>query len=143
MVAGGRLGQRGNDHRNAASDGQAPRRGASRSADVLPLRPRLCRDQSGTPAGVHNISCAVTRRSPPRNPPATSGYRLATLRVDRSNQGLGVSALQRFGVWPQGLAGAAGAAWGVLSSSAWTAYFCCQFNWAFVARSRSSASALS
>ena len=39
---------------------------------------------SGTPAGVQGISCAVNRRSPPPNPPATSGYLLATLRVDRS-----------------------------------------------------------
>ena len=39
---------------------------------------------SGTPAGVQDLSCAVTRRSPPQKPSATSGYPLATLRVDRS-----------------------------------------------------------
>ena len=37
---------------------------------------------SGTPAGVHGHSSALTRRSSPPKPPATSGYRLATLWVD-------------------------------------------------------------
>ena len=36
-----------------------------------------------TPAGVIVIFCAVSRRSPPHQPPATSGYPLTTLRVDR------------------------------------------------------------
>jgi hypothetical protein len=40
---------------------------------------------SGTLARVQNVFRAVTRRSPPPgNPPATSGYRLATLWVGRS-----------------------------------------------------------
>ena len=38
----------------------------------------------GTPAGVRDCFCAVTRRSPSPEPPATSGYPLATLWVDRS-----------------------------------------------------------
>jgi hypothetical protein len=35
-------------------------------------------------SGVHDISCAVTRWSPPLSPLATSGYPLPTLRVDQS-----------------------------------------------------------
>jgi hypothetical protein len=36
------------------------------------------------PGGVRDISYAVTRRSPPPKPLATSGYPLATFQVDRS-----------------------------------------------------------
>jgi len=53
----------------------------------LPVTPNCCISQprptmARTPAGVHDLSCAVTRRSPPPKPPATSGYLLANLRVD-------------------------------------------------------------
>ena len=76
MVAGGRSGLRGNDHREAASDGRAPWRGARPSPDCycLARSGRLRSDESGTPAGVQRICCVVARRSPPpnpRRPPAT------------------------------------------------------------------------
>ena len=76
MVAGGRSGLGGNDHREAASDDRAPCRGARPSPDCycLPRSSRLRSDESGTPAGVQDICYVVTRRSPPRNPrrpPAT------------------------------------------------------------------------
>ena len=76
MVAGGRSGLRGNDHREAASDGRAPWRGARPSPDChcLARSSRLRSDKSGTPAGVQHICYVVARRSPPpnpRRPPAT------------------------------------------------------------------------
>jgi hypothetical protein len=109
-VAGGRSGQRGNDHRKTALDGPASRRGVpepwrhDRSNEETTTRPftrghaartphrkylgsissGLSTDESGTPAGVQEFSCAAARRSPPKKPSATSGYPLATLRVDRS-----------------------------------------------------------
>jgi hypothetical protein len=92
-VAGGRSGQRGNDHRKAASDGRAPRKGvpepwrpdqSSHLTTARPSAPGHLAAGSGTPAGVQDFSRAVARRSPPQKPSATSGYPLATLRVDRS-----------------------------------------------------------
>jgi hypothetical protein len=76
MVAGGRLGLRGNDHRKAGSDGRAPWRGARPSPNsyCLVRSGRLPNDDSSTPAGVQDICCVVIRRSPPpnpRRPPAT------------------------------------------------------------------------
>ncbi len=73
-------------HRKTGSQRRAPRR-------VCQNRPqrktfRIARRGSETslapPAGVQDISCAVTRRSPPPEPPVTSGYPLTTLRVDGS-----------------------------------------------------------
>jgi len=62
----------------------------------LPATPNFCISQprptlSCTPAGVHGLSCALTRRSSPPKPPATSGYRLATLRVGPSRMSEGRS----------------------------------------------------
>ena len=76
MVAGGRSGLGGNDHREATLDSQAPWRGARPSPDCncLARSSRLHSDESGTPAGVQDICYVVTRRSPPpnpRRPPAT------------------------------------------------------------------------
>jgi hypothetical protein len=71
-VAGGRTGQRGDDHRKIASEGRAPREGCQ---SCTLARTNRLGSRSGTPAGVPGISCAVTRRSPapqkPRRPPAT------------------------------------------------------------------------
>ena len=76
MVAGGRSARGGNDHRKAC-----PRLG---HPGGVPDRTPTCY-HSGTLARVQDIFYAVTRRSPPTEPPpATSGYRLATLWVDRS-----------------------------------------------------------
>src|ERR1035438_1532697 len=79
------FGARGNDHRKAcfgsAHPEGVPDPAVTHSAPVSSTR---LRKQSGTPAGVQVISCAAIRRSPPPRPPATSGYLLATLRVDRS-----------------------------------------------------------
>jgi hypothetical protein len=47
---------------------------------------RLGDDESGTPAGVQESSRNGTRRPPPPRPSATSGYPLATLRVDQSRR---------------------------------------------------------
>jgi len=86
MVAGGRSGQWGDDHRKAASDGRAPRRGARPSPNVLHTRLLQHAPQGRVwhPCRGAGLSCVITRRSPPPTPPATSGYPLATLRVDRS-----------------------------------------------------------
>ena len=66
MVAGGRSGQGGNDHRKACF-------GFAHPGGVLD-RTLTC-NRSGTPAGVQDLFYAVTRRSPlpenPRRPPAT------------------------------------------------------------------------
>ena len=76
MVAGGRFPLVLNDHRKAGSYGRAPWRGArpSPSSYCSVRSGRLLNDESGTPAGVHDICCVVIRRSPlpnPRRPPAT------------------------------------------------------------------------
>jgi hypothetical protein len=66
MVAGGRSGQGGNDHRKACF-------GFAHPGGVPDQNPTG--NRSGTPAGVQNLFYAVTRRSPPpespRRPPAT------------------------------------------------------------------------
>jgi ankyrin repeat protein len=95
MVAGGRSGKGGNDHRKACPDERAHPAGVPDSTAVTWLNRHIgyimrrapsscnkaphvtystCR-RSGTPAGVQDLSYAVTRRSPPpespRRPPAT------------------------------------------------------------------------
>jgi hypothetical protein len=103
-VAGGRTGQRGDDHRKTASEGRAPREGCQ---SCTLARTNSLGSRSGTPAGVPGIACAVTRRSPapqkPRRPPATLWqpfglaipecpnsplpFRLAALSCRRSGRG--------------------------------------------------------
>jgi hypothetical protein len=61
-VAGGRSGKGGNDHRKAAFDNK--HRGEGCQSCTLVRSSRL-KSRSSTPAGVQDISCAVTRRSPP------------------------------------------------------------------------------
>jgi hypothetical protein len=64
-VAGGRSGQRGNDHRKSASDGLAPRRGVpAQFSGATPISNPRGSNDSGTLSGVQNPSCAVARRSP-------------------------------------------------------------------------------
>jgi hypothetical protein len=103
-VAGGRSGKRGNDHRNSASEGPAPWRGARRSYQTTP-RPRIPghlnswrvtgsgampissphgSNESGTPPGCRSSAAPLTGGRRPEKPSATSGYPLATLQVDRS-----------------------------------------------------------
>ena len=101
-VAGGRSGQRGNDHRENASDSRAPRRvPAFRRQDgsrhVTTARPftlgHLARRPHSHARGGSAVTslaphrgagdcCAVARRSPLPQPLTTSGYPLPTLRVD-------------------------------------------------------------
>ena len=76
MVAGGRSGERGNDHRETASDDRAPRRGARPSLHMVEpdLIEQTPHDRVWHPSGVQDIFRAVTRRSPgagERRPPAT------------------------------------------------------------------------
>ena len=76
MVAGGRSGERGNDHRETASDDRAPRRGARPSLHLVEpdLIEQTPHDRVWHPSGVQDIFRAVTRRSPGaggRRPPAT------------------------------------------------------------------------
>ena len=79
-------GRGGNDHREAVSDGRAPRKGARPSPDVLqadPLEQAPQRRVWHPPAGVQHIFCAATRRSP-LPPPGATSVPSGTLRVDRS-----------------------------------------------------------
>ena len=84
-VAGGRSGQRGNDHRKTASDGRAPRRGARPSPGVLQpatlgqAPPRRCWHPC---RGAELLRRCYPEVAAPK-PPTASGYPLATLRVDR------------------------------------------------------------
>jgi hypothetical protein len=76
MVAGGRSGERGNDHRETGLDGRAPQRGARPSLHMVEpdLIERAPHDRVWHPSGVQDIFRAVTRRSPGnggRRPPAT------------------------------------------------------------------------
>jgi hypothetical protein len=103
-VAGGRSGKRGNDHRDSASDGPAPWRGA-RPNRFATARPRIpghlnswrvtgsgampissphSSNESGTPLGCRTSPAPLTGGCRPEEPSATSGYPLATLRVGRS-----------------------------------------------------------
>ena len=59
-VAGGRSLLPLNDHRKTASDGRAPRRGASSILWTTPMSGKRRNDESGTPAGV----LALERRFP-------------------------------------------------------------------------------
>jgi hypothetical protein len=85
-VAGGRSGQRGNDHRKTAADSRAPRRGARPGPDTLQagsLERALQRRVWHSLPGCRTSSALLSGGRLP-HPPATSGYLLATLRVDRS-----------------------------------------------------------
>ena len=70
MVAGGRLGQGGNDHRKAGFGFAHP--------EGVPDR-TTTRSHSGTPAGVQNLCPAVIRRSPPPESPRRPPYSFSGL----------------------------------------------------------------
>ena len=55
-----------------------------RTCDSVARSSWLGSEESGTPCRGADIFCAITRRSPPPKPTATSGYLLATLRVDQA-----------------------------------------------------------
>jgi len=75
-VAGGRSGQEGERPPETVSWFCAPRRGARPNPDVLPLW-HPCRGAGHLPGRYPEVAA-------PRTPPATSGYPLPTLRVERS-----------------------------------------------------------
>jgi len=108
MVAGGRSGQRGNDHRKTVLNGQAPRRGARRSPYLPnpgPLDPPQRQVWHPCRGAAHLLRRCPEVAAP--KPPATSGYPLATLRVDPSR----MSKLQTSGK-------AGGLKWGMAQSHA-------------------------
>jgi hypothetical protein len=117
-VAGGRSGQRGNDHRKGARWFSTPERGArlnhltreprstpghlarnshnqhlgstsgthgqavtAQSSGTLPISSMRGRKESGTPPGCRAFCTPLPGGRRPGKPSATSGYRLATLRV--------------------------------------------------------------
>ena len=73
MVAGGRSGQEGNDHRKTCI-------GLAHPSGVPDRSPTGSR--SGTPLGCGTSSTPFPGGRRPQKPSATSGYPLATLRVN-------------------------------------------------------------